>query len=136
MFAKILNMFNINIDSDKKKVNIKTDIVNHNIQPINNANYQPENYKNNDIINSENINKNWQYRKYMTENANNIREYNYLDSANSINYTKRPYNSPIINSNDFTPTLLFNDKSIRNDSDLKKHFLDKQNNMQIVKEIN
>lgn len=136
MFAKILNMFNINIDSDKKKVNIKTDIVNHNIQPINNANYQPENYKNNDIINSENINKNWQYRKYMTENADNIREYNYLDSANSINYTKRPYNSPIINSNDFTPTLLFNDKSIRNDSDLKKHFLDKQNNTQFVKEIN
>ena len=136
MFAKILNMFNINIDSDKRKVNIKTDIVNHNIQPINNANYQPENYKNNDIISSENINKNWQYRKYMTENADNIREYNYLDSANSINYTKRPYNSPIINSNDFTTTLLFHDKSIRNDSDLKKHFLDKQNNTQFVKEIN
>ncbi len=136
MFAKILNMFNINIDSDKRKVNIKTDIVNHNIQPINNANYQPENYKNNDIISSENINKNWQYRKYMTENADNIREYNYLDSANSINYTKRPYNSPIINSNDFTTTLFFNDKSIRNDSDLKKHFLDKQNNTQFVKEIN
>jgi len=134
MFAKILNMFNI--DSDKKKVNIKTDIVNHNIQPINNAKYQPENYKNNDIVNSENINKNWQYRKYMTENADNIREYNYLDSANSINYTKRPNNSPVINSNGFTPTLLFNNKSIRNDSDLKTLFLDKQNNTQIVKEIN
>ena len=87
------------------------------------------------LINSENIQKNWQYRKYMTNNANNIREYNYLDSANSMNYTNRPYNSPVINSNIFKPTQGFNNTSIRNDSDLKNIFLNKQNNGQFVQEI-
>lgn len=135
MFSKILNIFNINTNTDNNKINKQTDIVDHNIQPINNANYQPENLKNSELINSENIQKNWQYRKYMTNNANNIREYNYLDSANSMNYTNRPYNSPVINSNIFKPTQGFNNTSIRNDSDLKNIFLNKQNNGQFVQEI-
>lgn len=135
MFSKILNIFNINTNTDNNKINKQTDIVNHNIQPINNANYQPENLKNSELINSENIQKNWQYRKYITNNANNIREYNYLDAANSINYTNRPYSSPVINSDIFKPTQDFNDISISNHSDLKNNFINKQNNGKIVQEI-
>jgi len=133
MFSKILNLFNINTESNK--INKKSDIVNHNIQPINNANYQPESYKNNELIKNDNIIKNWQYRKYMTDNATSIREFNYFDSANSINYYNRPNNSPIINSNEFIRDQFFNKSSIRNDSDLKNNFLNKQNMGQNVHEI-
>tara|TARA_B110000967_G_C18860847_1_gene549855 strand:- start:1263 stop:1667 length:405 start_codon:yes stop_codon:yes gene_type:complete len=133
MFSKILNLFNINNDS--KLVVKKNDIVNHNIQPINDANFQPESHKNNELINNDNIMKNWQYRKYMTDNATSIREFNYFDSANSINYLNRPNNSPVINSNEFISEPILNNISVRNDSDLKNNFLNKQNMGQNVQEI-
>ena len=90
------------------------------IKPINNASWQPETEKNNNLLQSEKIKTNWEYRRYLTNNAPQIMEFNYLDTANSVGYTKRPNEIPSIQSNNFTPF-----KSITKlpNSDLKQSYI-------------
>ena len=63
------------------------------------ATWQPESTINADLIQSNNIQSNWQYRKYLTNNAQKIMEYNFRESSNDVGYYKRPTDIPSIQSN-------------------------------------
>ena len=63
------------------------------------ATWQPEATINADLIQSNGIKSNWQYRKYLTQNAREIMEYNFKESSNDVGYYKRPLDIPSIQSN-------------------------------------
>jgi hypothetical protein len=63
------------------------------------ASWQPEAVLNADLIQSNNIKSNWEYRKYLINNAKEIREYNFRDACNDAGYYKRPIDLPSIQSN-------------------------------------
>lgn len=56
------------------------------------ASWQPNSYLNKNLIINNNIENNWQYRQYLINNGNNIREYNFdeclyeMGANKSINY--------------------------------------------------
>lgn len=120
MFTKLLSIFNTSTNETKPTIKQNNDIVDHQIKPINNASWQPESEKNNNLLQSEKIKTNWEYRRYLTNNTPQIMEFNYLDTANSVGYTKRPSEIPSIQSNNFTPF-----KSITKlpNSDLKQSYI-------------
>lgn len=54
------------------------------------SSYNPNAVITESICREENIHSNWEYRKFMTQNADKIRRFNYLDSLNDMGYTKTP----------------------------------------------
>ena len=63
------------------------------------ASWQPEALINDDLIQSNGIRSNWQYRKYLTNNSKDIMEYNFRESSNDVGYYKRPIDLPNMQSN-------------------------------------
>ena len=61
------------------------------------ASYQPEAVLNNELIKTNNIQSNWQYRKFLTENSKQIMEYNFREASNDAGYFKRYSGVPINN---------------------------------------
>jgi hypothetical protein len=61
--------------------------------------WQPEAVINDDLIQSNNLRSNWQYRKYLINNAKDIMEYNFRESSNDVGYYKRPIDLPNMQSN-------------------------------------
>jgi hypothetical protein len=59
------------------------------------ASYQPEAVVNNELIKQNNIQSNWQYRKYLTENSKQIMEVNFREASNDAGYFKRYAGTPI-----------------------------------------
>ena len=125
MFTKLLSIFNTQTNEEKPTMKQNTKIVDHQIKPINNASWQPESEKNNNLLHSEKIKTNWEYRRYLMNNASQVMEFNYLDSANSIGYNKRPNEIPSIQSNSFTP---LNSINTLHNSDLKQNYILQQQN--------
>ena len=120
MFTKLLSIFNTQTNEEKPTMKQNTKIVDHQIKPINNASWQPESEKNNNLLHSEKIKTNWEYRRYLMNNASQVMEFNYLDTANSIGYNKRPSEIPSIQSNSFTP---FKSITTLPNSDLKQNYI-------------
>ena len=58
------------------------------------ASDQPEAVLNNALIKELGIKSNWQYRNYLTKNAEDIMRYNYRESSNDVGYFKRYTDSP------------------------------------------
>lgn len=65
------------------------------------ASYQPESILNESIIRDNNIKSNWEYRKFLTHNSQNLMEYNFRESCNDSGYYKRYQD--IITNQAFTP---------------------------------
>lgn len=63
--------------------------------------YQPEAVINNQIKESHGLKTNWQYRNYMTKNADTIREHNFKESCNDVGYFARPIDLQSVSSNSF-----------------------------------
>ena len=63
------------------------------------ANWQSEDANNADLVAKTGITTNWQYRKYLTENAKDIMEYNYRESNNENGHAVRHANLPVIQCN-------------------------------------
>lgn len=125
MFTKLLSIFNTQTNEEKPTMKQNTKMVDHQIKPINNASWQPESEKNNNLLHSEKIKTNWEYRRYLMNNASQVMEFNYLDTANSIGYNKRPNEIPSIQSNSFTP---LNSITTLHNSDLKQNYILQQQN--------
>jgi len=53
------------------------------------ASYQPEAVRNEEIIQNNNIQSNWQYRRYLTDNAVDVMRDNFRQSCNDNGYYKR-----------------------------------------------
>jgi len=64
------------------------------------ASWQPESSINADLVENSGIKSNWEYRKYLTENAKKIMEYNFRESSNDTGYYKRPIDIPSIQTNE------------------------------------
>jgi len=63
------------------------------------ANWQSEDANNADLVAKTGITTNWQYRKYLTENAKDIMEYNYRESNNENGHAVRHAGLPGIQCN-------------------------------------
>lgn len=53
------------------------------------ASYQPDAVLNEQILKAVNVKTNWEYRKYMVDNAKNIMKFNCVQAANDAGYFKR-----------------------------------------------
>jgi len=104
-----------NLDSAYQHVNfsfprtmypVHTNVQHKQVPPITNNNkplsssWQPESENNNDLLARTGIQTNWQYRKYLTDNAPDLMEYNYRESNNENNIAVRQLNPPNIQSNE------------------------------------
>jgi hypothetical protein len=71
------------------------------------ASYQPESAINNNIILENNIQSNWEYRRYLTENAVDVMNRNFRDACNDAGYYTNAYD---INGNPYqltgTPSVI------------------------------
>lgn len=63
------------------------------------AKWQSEDANNADLVAKTGITTNWQYRKYLTENAKDIMEYNYHESNNENGHAVRHAGLPVIQCN-------------------------------------
>ena len=99
------------------------------------ASYQPEAVINNDLIKNNNIQSNWQYRKYLTENSKQIMEYNFREASNDAGYFSRFAGTPINSVDkmfDNTTPYVFNSVMDNNkpfgysSSDLKNIYLSRE----------
>jgi hypothetical protein len=63
--------------------NTSETIISSDIKP----DYQPEARKNTQMISRANITKNWEYRRHLTKNANEIRIANFMEAYDSVNYS-------------------------------------------------
>ena len=91
------------------------------------ASCQPESVTNNQMIKENGISSNWQYRKYLTHNANQIMKINYDDACNDVGYIKRDY-EPRNTTNPFLyKSYLDNSKPFGYEtSDLKETYLSRE----------
>ena len=62
------------------------------------ASYQPEAVTNDNLIKSNNIHSNWQYRQYLTNNAVSLISKNFLETSNDMGYNTRFTEAPIVNN--------------------------------------
>lgn len=100
------------------------------------ASWQPESEHNADLLVKNGITTNWQYRKYLTNNAKDIIEYNYRESVNDQNQKIRNAEPPQIQSNEVigfnnTPRLQQNMSDMTHRygkpaSDLKNRYLSRE----------
>lgn len=50
------------------------------------ASWQPEAVENNRLLKSSGVNSNWEYRRYLTQNAHSILQHNFVEAANDCGY--------------------------------------------------
>jgi hypothetical protein len=93
------------------------------------ASWQAEAIINNELKQASGVTSNWQYRNYLTNNADKIREYNTNEAFNDIGYYQRFANPPAETAN--TP-YLYSDAYSRakpagyEDSNLKANYLTRE----------
>lgn len=61
------------------------------------ASWQSETIINNGLVRDTGIKSNWEYRKYLTENAMDIMKYNMTEACNDVGYYKRYTEPPVSN---------------------------------------
>ena len=69
------------------------------------ASFQPSAVVNEEILKQANLRSNWEYRKYMTSNADEIRKYNFLETSTDVGYTVRPID--LLQLDQFSPPYQF-----------------------------
>tara|TARA_B100000073_G_scaffold255225_1_gene215201 strand:- start:1312 stop:1881 length:570 start_codon:yes stop_codon:yes gene_type:complete len=76
------------------------------------ASWQHDAVTNAKIIEENNIQSNWQYRQYLTKNAINVMQDNFLNASNDLGYHSRNTETPNVQSNEVngysTPALYTN----------------------------
>ena len=95
------------------------------------ASYQPEADLNANLLKSQNIKSNWQYRQYLTNNSESIIKDNFRESCNDVGYFQRLHQTDIIKSKPTTPYkyssyLDNNNASASANSDLKDMYLSRE----------
>jgi hypothetical protein len=58
------------------------------------ASYQPEAVRNKELLTANNIKTNFEYRNYLTQNANQIMKIDYMSSLNDVGFYKRYADAP------------------------------------------
>jgi hypothetical protein len=91
------------------------------------ASWQPESFTNDRIVRENSIQSNWQYRQYLTNNADKLMKQNFSESANDIGFVdhtsaSQPYGAPITFSGYNDTQRPLNTA----DSDLKRLYLSRE----------
>jgi hypothetical protein len=87
------------------------------------ASWQPEAVINHNLVKTVGVESNWQYRKYLTKNANEIMKYNTNEAYNDVGYYKRFTEMPLFSDNVKQKSKM---KSISDVSDLKQLYLTRE----------
>jgi hypothetical protein len=90
------------------------------------SSWQPDAVVNNSIKKQENIQSNWEYRSYLTNNANQIMKFNNLQACEDMGLSN--YSNSIDNKNN-SPYLFqssFDTTNMDNKSDLKSPYLTRE----------
>lgn len=66
------------------------------------SSWQTESYMNTEIKKQNNIKSNWEYRQYLTKNAQSIMDKEFAESANDTGYNMKSTQKPNIQSNEVT----------------------------------
>jgi hypothetical protein len=99
------------------------------------AAFQPESAINNDIINKNNIKSNWEYRQFLTKNAKELMEQNFLGACSENGCTVPVYeihnSANVIKDNAATPFMYRSDNLNKqpfgySSSDLKTAYLSRE----------
>ena len=98
------------------------------------ASWQQNTVVNKNIVESNNLKTNWQYRQYLTHNANEILKQNFTEASNDVGYFKRYIEPPIISVQSDLPKQPYVYKSNMDqrtslgsqDSDLKQLYLSRE----------
>jgi hypothetical protein len=96
------------------------------------ASWQPSAFVDESIRKDNNIQSNWQYRRYLINNANDIRSHNFNQACNDTGYYIRNENKEIENSTNYkTPHIYKNitdpvEHVGASNSDLKELYLTKE----------
>ena len=109
--------------------------IHHNFPPIMSdgriySSYQPQAQVNDNLRERENIQSNWEYRRYLTDNADSVAKFNSLEAANSLGLPTTPLNSSGGTNN--TPFLFQSTNDLNrpvfgyNNSNLKSPYLSRE----------
>lgn len=95
------------------------------------ASWQPETVINHNLIVDSGIKTNWGYRKYLTENASDIMQYNMIEACNDVGYYKRHVEAPAEQVNNETSHYMYkstmdNAVSSVGTSDLKQLYISRE----------
>ncbi len=92
------------------------------------ASWQPEAVLNKQLIDENNIHSNWQYRRYLTQNANTIMRTNFRESANDVGYIKIDDKPESSHGSPFSYKSFLDDTKPNgyNTSDLKNLYLSRE----------
>ena len=91
------------------------------------ASWQPEAVTNNNLLQSTGIKTNWEYRKYLTENAPSIMKTNTIESYNDVGYVNRFTDSPNESGPYYVSSYLDETKPFGYESsDLKELYLSRE----------
>lgn len=91
------------------------------------SSWQPESAANDQIIKSNGITSNWEYRKYLTNNGYNIMESNFTDACNDTGYASRPESIKTPMENQIFDSIHDNKHPFGyHDSDLKQLYLSRE----------
>ena len=99
------------------------------------ASWQHDAVTNATLIKDNNIRSNWEYRQYLTKNADKVAEQNFRESSNDLGYNNRFATVPNIQSNQFYgasgPAMyasILDDKQVlgHTTSDLKTTYLTRE----------
>jgi len=91
------------------------------------ASWQPGSVLSNKIKEKENITKNWQYRKYMIDNADNIIKQNQIEACNQCNTCLYNLNNNVSDSLIYNQNVSNNSKFGYDNSDLKNLYITRHN---------
>jgi hypothetical protein len=92
------------------------------------ASWQPEAVANKQLIEENGITSNWQYRKYLTQNAKKIMRTNFRESANDVGYIKIDEKQETQNGGPFSFKSFLDDSKPfgYQNSDLKSLYLSRE----------
>ena len=95
----------------------------------------PSSWVSNSVVNDgikkrNNIKSNWEYRQYMTKNANDIMKYNFTETATDVGFSNsKPEELPSIQSNKFSS--LAPAKAIQSLIEVAEDTLEKQSDLKV-----
>ena len=90
------------------------------------ASWQPGAVLSNEIKKNNNITKNWEYRKYMVDNADSIIKHNQISACNESSVCIHNLDNKVSNSLVYNKNLSKNVQYGYNNSDLKNIYISRQ----------
>ena len=88
--------------------------------------WEPESNINNGLTKINNIQSNWQYRRFIQKHADNIIQHNINEACNDTGYYMRDVNPPIYNGPPKLYSSLYEISPTETDSDLKQLYLSRE----------